>query len=338
MTSPFSCLLVAITERSPSWEYGAKNTCRRNGPGSWTELVADYERFAKHYRNVDPATVEHQQVYLDRFYSHFRARSPSELLASLSPGSLQRFLFQYARNHGPGSRQWMQFSLRTFLRFCHHQRYLATDLSEAVPAIHRRRLSSVPKAIGEAVAPRLLETLDLSTPLGRRDHAIIQLLQTYGVRGIHVRRLTLQDVDWRNSRLAFAATKGGKPILQPLTPEVGNSLSQYLRHGRPRDTPYREIFLTHTPPPHPLDTSSVLSRIVARRLHQAGITLPEGVSSGSHSFRHRFAQTMLQHQVPLNAIADMLGHRDLNSTFLYTKVDVQTLHHAALDWPTEGTP
>jgi len=307
-------------------------------PESWSELLGEYERFARRYRDLSPTTLKQQETYINRFCSHSQVRSPAKLLAGLCPRSIQDFLFQYAKEYGPGSRSWMQFSLRAFLRFCRHQKYIPIDLAAAVPTVHKPRLASVPKAIEEAPALQLINGIDTTTPIGMRDHAIGQILFTYGVRGIHVRTLTLDDIEWRKSCIHFKSTKGGKPITQHLTPEVGNSLLRYLRHGRPRDTPYREVFLTRTSSPHPLRSSSVLSAIIARRLERAQVTLPDGVSHGAHSFRHRFAKTMLDNQVPLKSIADMLGHRHLDSTFIYTKVDLQSLRQAALPWPGEVTP
>jgi len=311
---------------------------RVSPPKSWSELLSEYERFATRYRDLSPKTVKQQRTYINRFFSRSLARSPAKLFAGLSPRSIQEFLFQYAKEYSPGSRRWMQFSLRAFLRFCRHQEYIPTDLAAAVPTVHKRRLATVPKAIDDAPALQLLNGIDTTTPSGMRDHAIGQILFTYGVRGIQVRTLTLDDIDWRKSCVHFRSTKGGKAITQHLTPEVGNSLLRYLRHGRPPETSYREVFLTRTSSPRPLRSASVLSNIIARRLGKAQVTLPDGVSHGSHSFRHRFAKTMLDNQVPLKSIADMLGHRHLDSTFVYSKVDLHSLRQAAHPWPEEVTP
>jgi site-specific recombinase XerD len=54
---------------------------------------------------------------------------------------------------------------------------------------------------------------------------------------------------------------------------------------------------------------------------------------GSHVFRHAFASRMLKHGQSLKTIADMLGHRHINTTFIYTKVDLETLRQLPLDWP-----
>ena len=73
--------------------------------------------------------------------------------------------------------------------------------------------------------------------------------------------------------------------------------------------------------------------MVTQRMRQAGVSKPKG---GSHVFRHGFATRMLQHGQSIKTIADMLGHRNINTTFIYTKVDLETLKQVSLDWPEVG--
>jgi site-specific recombinase XerD len=167
--------------------------------------------------------------------------------------------------------------------------------------------------------------------VGRRDYAIIQLLFTYGVRGGQVRALRLEQIDWAQSRILFAASKGGKDSCLPLTAEVGESLLDYLQNARP-PTSDPQVFLTTRAPYHPLPRSSSLSVIIERRIQTAGIEIP---SKGAHAFRHGFATRMLEQGQPLKAIADVLGHRYLGTTFIYTKVDFNSLQQVALEWPKE---
>ena len=82
----------------------------------------------------------------------------------------------------------------------------------------------------------------------------------------------------------------------------------------------------------PLTHPRELSIILRRRIKEAGITLPEGMSYGSHGFRHAFASRLCG-RVPFKDIVDMLGHRDPSSTLIYGKVDMRALAKAALPWP-----
>ncbi|NOR40470.1 MAG: tyrosine-type recombinase/integrase [Gammaproteobacteria bacterium] len=253
----------------------------------------------------------------------------TERIAHLLPEQLLDFFTRHTRSRPPSLSRHLQGSLRSFLRFCRQEGYLERDLTGIIPPIHSYKLSGVPRGISGADARKTLAGIDRTTSLGLRDFAIILLLHTYGVRGSQVRALRLQDIEWRDNRIRFPAAKGGKEVVVPLTDEVGNSLLDYLRDGRPA-APYPEVFLINQAPCRPLRSPSAVSVLVALHLRQAQVSPPR---TGSHIFRHGFATRMLQHGQSLKTIADMLGHRHINSTFIYTKVDLKTLHQLPLDWP-----
>jgi integrase len=77
-----------------------------------------------------------------------------------------------------------------------------------------------------------------------------------------------------------------------------------------------------------------LSNITRRRFKQAGIKLSEGVSYGTHGFRHAFATRLVGH-IPFLELSEMLGHSSPNSTFLYSKVAFSMLQEAVIPWPEE---
>ena len=171
------------------------------------DLVDEYAAYALRVRSLEEETVKAQRLYLERFLASAPGSSPAELLGALTPGRVRRFIMAYAESHGRGSRQWMQMTLRSFLRFCYQRGHLPCDLSGAVPAFRSRRLASVPKGIDDGTVTRLLESLDRESPVAVRDLAIIELLATYGVRGIQVRQLRLDDIEWTENRIRFRPVK-----------------------------------------------------------------------------------------------------------------------------------
>lgn len=303
-------------------------------PSTLSALFDEYAEFSSRVRNLAAETVEEQRLYLVRAAAGLSAETPSELFSAFTPRRLMSFVADYAPAHGPGSRRWLQMALRSFLKFCHLRGHVDTDLSGWVPTIRQPRLASIPKAIPDGAAAALFASIDLGRPPGRRDAAIIQLLSTYGVRGIQIRRLRLSDLDWEAGRVRFPACKRGKEIVQQLTPEAGNRLSDYIRLERPAAPGRPEVFIGTRPPHLPFKRSADLSSMIARRLGQSCAALPEGVSRGAHGFRHAFA-TRLCGKIPLKHISDMLGHRDPSSVMAYAKVNFDDLAQAALPWPEE---
>jgi site-specific recombinase XerD len=235
---------------------------------------------------------------------------------------------------GRSARRSMHAALRTFLRFCWSQGYIQRPLEHAVPTWRTYRLATVPRGITDQQALKVLETIDRNNSVGRRDYAICQLLYTYGVRGGQVRALRYEDIDWAHNQILFKASKHGKDSLLPLTVEVGESLLEYLKNARaPSSDPH--VFLTSRAPYHGLLDSNTLSAIVERCLRKADIQVS---SKGAHAFRHCFATRMLRKGHSLKAVADVLGHRYLSTTFIYTKVDFNCLSQVALPWPKEVAP
>lgn len=300
-------------------------------PESVPLLCEQYRRYALEVRRVTLETACKQLAYLKKFFLSFGSLHKSEeLLNRLYPKMIAGFLTEYSETHGTGARNWMHLSLRMFLRFCHEYCYLDRDLSFLVPAVRRPRLSRIPRCLPDECIAALGRSIDSGTAAGCRDAAIVWLLATYGVRGVQIRRLRFDHIDWSNDRIHFPAAKGGRPIDQHLTVEVGNRLSEYIVRSRPV-SPCPEVFLTLTEPFRPVK-ASCLSWILRRRIEALHMELPDGISRGTHGFRHAFAARMTG-RIPFKDISDLMGHCRPDSTMVYGKIDTDALQQAALPWP-----
>jgi site-specific recombinase XerD len=297
----------------------------------YQELVNGYLQWLRHYRNGADGTLRVRAYSIRRFLQWLGPKATPQKLATVTSESIETFFLSYSQTMGQSARRSMQSVLRTFLRFCLYQGYIEHPLDRAVPTLRTYKQSTVPCALSEEQAQKIIDAVDYSTNAGRRDYAILQLLHTYGVRGSQVRALRLEDIHWADNQILFRASKNGKDSLLPLSLQVGQSLLDYLRQARPRCS-YPQVFITCRAPYHPLSHSTSLSAIVERYIRAAGINVS---SRGAHTFRHGFATRMVNKGYSLKAVADVLGHRHLSTTFIYTKVDFKALKQVALDWPEE---
>ena len=297
-------------------------------PLPYQGLLDGYLDYLRRDRCLGDGTIRIYCHYLTPLLQSLDATDIRRSVSEISPQAVHGFFAQHAQGKADTTRAQIQAALRSFFTFCATRGYGPGHLADSVPKVFRYRLAHVPRHVSEPEAQKLLESIDHSTPVGRRDYAIILLLHTYGVRGAQIRALRLEDIHWRHSRIRFGACKGGKEILDPLTDEVGESLLDYLRHGRPQ-TVYREVFLTDRAPFHPLKADTLYLRIASRMRRVGG----PGAAVGPHALRHAFATCLLNGGQSVKTIADMLGHRDVNSTFIYTKIDFATLQQLPLDWP-----
>jgi len=294
-------------------------------------LLDAYLQWMRHYQHASEGTLKVRSHSIAQFLEWLGPEATPEGLLRLTAERIEAFFLSYAQSMGRSARRSMQSALRTFFRFCLHQGYIKRPLDRAVPTLRTYKLATVPRGLSDTEAQQVLRGINRNSHGGRRDYAIVQLLYTYGVRGGQVRALRLEDIDWAKNQIFFQASKQGKDILLPLTTAVGESLLDYLQNSRPPySSPY--VFLTCRAPYHPLAHSSSLSAIVERHIRTAGLELP---SKGAHLFRHGFATRMLHQGHSLKAVADVLGHRHLSTTFIYTKVDFNALKQVGLAWPQE---
>ncbi|MFC1708110.1 site-specific integrase, partial [Planctomycetota bacterium] len=247
-------------------------------------------------------------------------------IASLSAPQIFRFVRERAEELSRWERKSMCTVLRSFLRFLHLRGYVPHDLAEAVPVIPNFSLDRLPRPIAREDIEKVLRAVDRTTPIGRRDYAILLILGTYGLRGGQICALRLEDFDWPRETIRVCAVKSGRDVRLPLVCAVGEALVDYLRHGRPA-APSREIFLRVNPPVGPL---RCIYHVVRKHVRKAGLT---NIPMGPHAWRHGLASRLLANGNALKTIGDVLGHRSVESTLIYTKIDIETLRQAALEWP-----
>jgi site-specific recombinase XerD len=144
--------------------------------------------------------------------------------------------------------------------------------------------------------------------------------------------LQLDDLDWRRGRIRVAG-KGRRETFLPLPQDVGDAILAYLRVRQSTQTD--RVFLRKGAPVQPL-SSGGLKNAVERAIRRAGVQAP---AYGTHLLRHSLATRMLREGATLDLIGAVLRHRDLDSTAIYSKVDVEQLRHIAQPWPgTEVSP
>jgi site-specific recombinase XerD len=293
---------------------------------SW--ILREWLAFLQHHRGLTPDSLALYRRHLERFLRYLGADAAPDRLASLSPESVRSYLRRQSPLFARATRRNFVITLRSFLRFAFSRRYLARDLVEALERVPCFTLDRLPRGPKWQDLEKLLDTVDRSTAEGRRDFAILIVLITYGIRAGQLVGLRLENVHWRENTILFPAAKGGRRIEAPLMPAVGNAMACYLREGRPT-TPERQVFLSLHPPYSPLAAGSIYN-IVARAFKRAQVSSPH---LGSHAIRHAWATRAMAQGQTLKTIADLLGHRCLESTRIYTKVDTEQLRSVGLPWP-----
>jgi site-specific recombinase XerD len=293
-------------------------------------LKSRYEEYLYKERGLSPATGHRQWFVLRRFLCERFGDGPLRL-RDLKPHDVTQFLLRHPPCPTPKGGQLHVSALRSFLRFLFQQEDTDRDLSAVVPLVRRWRLVDVPKHLTAAEVERLLGSCDRTSPVGRRNYAVLLLLARLGLRAGEVVHLELGDLDWRSGELMVRG-KGLVHDRLPLPRDVGTALAAYLRTDRPR-CPTRRVFLRMKAPHRGFHHPSTVSTIVRRALERAGLTPP---IKGAHLLRHSLATDLLSHGASLADIGEVLRHRVPSTTEIYAKVDLNGLRPLARPWPMLG--
>ena len=240
---------------------------------------------------------------------------------------LRQFL-QTSRQSGWAKAKKDTTALRMFLRFLISEGKCDAGLEAAIPRLAHWRLSSLPRYLPSEDVERIIDSCDQSTPVGRRDRAVLLLLARLGLRAGDIVQLRLADIDWREAAVRVSG-KGRRETQLPLTQEVGDAIVNYLKTGRPQANT-DVVFPCLRAPFHPFTSPAAVSTIVTRAMCRAGVSCSAGAA---HVLRHSAATAMLRHGASLQDIANVLRHRSIASTEIYAKVDITALTRIAQAWP-----
>jgi site-specific recombinase XerD len=246
-------------------------------------------------------------------------------LRLLRPETIHEFLARQAKQCNRQTMRSRCAVLRDFLADLHRRGKVAVNLAGAVLAPRVYRHEQCPRYLARAEIDAVLAVIDRQTPIGRRDYAMVLLLAVYGLRGIEVVHLRLDDLDWRRQLIHVRCRKAGNNTTYPLSVPVGEAILAYLRQDRPASA-HREVFLTMVAPLTPFASSEGLANQVKKYLAKAGIGVEK---PGTHSFRYSCAQRLFEVGTPLKTIGDYLGHRDTSTTQRYTMIALDQLREVA---------
>ena len=290
-------------------------------------FAVELEAFTEHMRverGLSPATIRARDQSLRWFF----ASLPPDIrtLGDVTVSQIDDFL------DGQAHRGWTRRSLhalacclRSFFRYAAHQGWCSSNLERGIELPRVYALEDVPRAPSVEEVKRVLDaTSTKDDPVKIRDHAVLLLLVLYGLRCGEVERLTLDDLDWDEEQIHVTRPKIRRAQCYPLSAVVGDAILRYLRKARPRCS-HRALFITIDAPFRPLSAQGVRT-MVRRRLTEQGVQLKR---CGAHCLRHACAGQLLDAGFTLKQIADHLGHRSLNTTRIYTKIDLHGLRQAA---------
>ena len=325
-TSPRQQPLFRGTQRAFERFLGARGRLVVEPDGNrFTPLLDAYRHHLLETRGFAAATISQHLSAIAVFLAETVPIDAS--LRDLSAQAVERFVIAAGQRLKRQSLQHTVAQLRAFLRFCHDRGELRKRLDIIdTPRTYRDELP--PRALPWDLVQKLLRSIDRSSLLGCRDHAILYLMAHYGLRPSEIVTLTLASVDWANKTLRFEQHKTHSMLVLPLSDHALRVLKRYLRCGRPGST-HPQLFLRGRTPAGPIKHTAVCD-IYAKRAMQSELPIQ---GSSSYSLRHAFAMRLLDRGVGIKAIGDLLGHHTLESTCVYLRLQMEALREVGLPIP-----
>ena len=288
-------------------------------------------RFAAHLRkdcDLARGTMYNHCHYVQRFLQFLGFDRGKFFWRDLTIFKVEEFVCRMSRSLSRRAMPAVVGTLRKFLRFQFQNGSLRAPLHLHLQTVRIYRDERLPQPLPWAQLQKLLRLMDHSTPEGRRDYAILVLAASYGLRCSEVMGLTLDDIDWRSRVLRLTQPKTGQKLQLPLTDEVAKALVDYLERGRPC-TKCRQLFMRVRPPSGPLRLHGIACSL-KRAIRSTGVDIQTG---RFHALRHAFALRLLLEGTPLKHISEVMGHRSINSTSVYLRLDTEDLRQVALSVP-----
>ena len=306
-------------------EFGNYKKTHQRGSTTQIPLIYEAEKGKKH---IITSVFEHHAVlhtceYLEKHgiteLSQIRHDTVHEYIASLA-------------SYAPATLRVTRTNLREAYDWMFEKRYVPFSGRQMFPLIRKDPRNKLLSYYSKEEIQQLLSCVDTQTPSGKCMYAAVCLLAYLGMRVGDVIALRFCDIDWEKGNISYAQQKTGNLLTLPLLDEVKFPLIDYIRNGRHESADPEYIFVTMYAPYTRYTCTSSMFRMVEKCMQAAGICY-EGRHHGPHSLRHSLATNLLSENVPISAIANIMGHSSTRTTETYLTVDETHLKEISLEVP-----
>lgn len=294
----------------------------------WYEgILDDYLAWLRDY-GKSAGTIRTRQETLPYFLDFLGVRNINHM-GNLRNEDYEGFLsFLCEQPYTQWTKSTIIATVKDFTKFLQEKNLTTCNPLIMLSGIKTPRRKDLPKFYTPEEVRELIAIIDRTTNRGKTTYAMLLLVAVYGMRGVDVTLLTLDDIRWEEERVVFTQQKTGKTIELPLIREVRLALLDYISNVR-HDCQYRNVFIRETPPyvPYRPGAASV-GRFISNLFIKAGIDT-KGRPVGPHALRYSLATLLSGMDTPINEIAYILGHSSVQSSLTYVWSDIEHLHIAA---------
>ena len=287
---------------------------------SWDEAISSfihYLKFEKQLANNSISAYLRDVNKLKKFLNNYH--HPPRL-NEIDSDLIKEFIYQISNYISPGSQARLLSGLRAFFNFLILEEVIKKNPIDQIDTPKLKR--KLPEVLSLKEIDNLISAIDLSTPEGERNRAIIETLYGCGLRVSELINLRISDL-YFNEDFIKVTGKGDKQRLIPINSYTKKYINIYLQHVRKRqkvDKNYSDILFLNRRGKKL--TRVMIFHIIKKLSRVAGIK--KNISP--HSLRHSFATHLLENGADLRSIQLLLGHESITTTEIYLHLDRKQLH------------
>ena len=291
-----------------------------------SEIASKVNQFLEYLqveRGCSPLTIRNYRHYLSRFILWMDSQGIRENLTDINSEVIRSFRVYLSNLPGEGkvlmarrTQGYHAIAIRSFLKWLLKNDYavMAPDKIE-LPKIEERRV----KFLNGEQVDRLLNAPSQSTIQGKRDKAILEVFFSTGLRVSELTKLDRDKIDMDRREFGIIG-KGGKARVVFLSQRATDWLIKYLNE---RDDHFKPLFIRHKgkiEPTTPDEKMRLTPRSVQRMVKKYSHKMKLPVEVTPHVMRHSFATDLLMAGADIRSVQEMLGHKNISTTQIYTHV------------------
>ena len=305
--------------------WGNRGSAKKPACECFSNTLAEYETYLSDF--LAPRTIKGVISMIRQFLFSLESRGLSsfDLLAT---DHVKSFM-QGMAEKWPNQMSDLAWAMRKFMSFLSENTLSTLNADRYLLRAAPKRKKVLPCFTAQE-ADAILAAVDITTALGKRDFAILKLAIETGLRGADILSLKLVDIDWRKCEISVIQSKTDEPIKLPLLAGVGNAVADYILHARPEsDSPH--VFLRTVNPYIRLGITGNGKNIISRYLEKAGIQHEAWDGKTFHAFRRTAGTRYVEAEVPLISVAELLGHKHIDSAKRYISQNDEKMRACCLD-------
>jgi len=282
---------------------------------NWKAYIKSYQSYLKIERGLSKNTIDNYTFDIERLLLFLESNQIDISPIQITEETLQQFIYSVSKQVNPRSQARIISGLKSFFSYLIFEDYRNDNPLELIesPRVGRK----LPDTLSVAEIDLLIAAIDLSTPEGERNRAILETLYSCGLRVSELVALKISDLFFEEGFIKITG-KGNKQRFVP----IGSTTQKIIEV-------YQNLIRVHLPIQKGHEDTLFLNRrgrqltraMIFTIIKDLAVHIDLNKTISPHTFRHSFATHLLENGADLRSIQLMLGHESITTTEIYVHLD-----------------